>query len=102
MDAEKLSRLLAIREAKNNLARQKGTVISESERPELSAEQMEDMDLLDYADRQAFNLTGDEEYLPKMDMDRSPASEPKSFEDMSEEEAREALKMKMLEALSGR
>jgi len=102
MNSEKLARLLAIREAQNNAARQIGRVIPESERPDLPPEVMEEMDLADYADRQAYNLTGDEAYLPEKEVSRGPASESTKWEDMSEEEARAALKRKMLEGYSGR
>ena len=102
MDAEKLARLLAIREAQNNAARQKGRVVEEGQRPDLSPEVMEEMDLEDFADRQAYNVTGDEKYLPKQEASRGPASVENKWDEMSEEEARAALKRKMLEDYSGR
>ena len=102
MDAEKLARILAIREAQNNAARQVGRVISESERPDLSPEVMEEMDLADFADRQAYNLTGDEKFLPKKEVSRAPASESTKWDEMNEEEAKAALRKLMLEGYSGR
>lgn len=102
MDAEKLARLLAIREAQNNAARQVGRVVEEGDRPDLPPEVMEDMDLADFADRQAYNLTGDEEFLPEQEASRAPASDMSKWDGMSEEEAKAALRKIMLEGYSGR
>lgn len=102
MDAEKLARILAIREAQNNAARQVGRVVEEGDRPDLPPEVMEERDLEDFAARQLYNLTGDESALPKREISRGPASMERKWDEMSEDEARAALKRKMLEGYSGR